>query len=361
MKSADILGTVFSQHERCADTYFKAGLVLSSASATPGGIVAFMDYITFPEASSTTIDVDMAERAHDLFRKSAAAAQKWEHNLLEAKGNVLPALAKQIDALFEAGLCGLCSSNGLAQRALEAATTIRDRYERFDKRPENSLKADDGLKSGSSTQSLLERGNFLVNMGDLSFHLGHSYVRAGKLQYAVEEATSALSYYDNPSVDKGTSVLRRRMTLGLRALTHTMRGAIEDAEDDLRELESTFQGPVEDGSKEMANVRAMIARRARRGGLNDSSIYSDLKSSGSVEKKPVPVVAAAKPPTALQEILRASYRTTTRGLDRFLSFITGEHWTSVLAAWLLILLSLASVAFLASGLLYQAIHHDREL
>ena len=356
-EAAEILVTSFSQFERAADTYCKAAHVLGAAAATPGGIVAFMDYITFPEASSTTIDLDLADKAYDLFRRAAAAAQRWERVLMDAKKDIIPALAKQIDALFEAGLCGLCGSNGLAQRAFEAASTVRDKYER-----QESISSGKGGADGNPC-ALSERGTFLLNMGDLSFHLGHSYVRAGKLQYAIEEAGSALRFYGNPEVDKGIRVLRQRMTLGLRALAHTMRGAAKEAEDDLKELESGFLGPMEDGCKELANVRTMIARRARRSGLDDNSIYNGSTSSesGGERKKPVPVVASTKPPTALQRSLRNGYRDVARGLDRFLSFMTGDHWTSVAAAWLLILLSLVSVVFLAGGLWYQAKYQTQDL
>ena len=255
-------------------------------------------------------------------------------------------MAKQMEALFEAGLCGLCSCNGLAQRAFEAASSVRDKYEQID-----GVSGDNNgdMNTGGDPKPLTERGNFLLNMGDLSFHLGHSYLRSGKLQYSIEEAGLALSYYGHPAVNKEVTLLRHRMTLSLRALAHTMRGADKEAEDDLRELERGFKGPVENGGQEMASVRSMIARRARRGGVgaHEGAGSGGGDSGTASEKKPVPVVAAAKPPTALQQAWRAGYRNTARNLDRFLAFMTGDHWTSVVAAWLLIVLSALSVASLA--------------
>ena len=103
----------------------------------------------------------------------------------------------------------------------------------------------------------------------------------------------------------------------------------------------------------MAAVRRMIARRCPRA----RERYQEGRESQvvPVETKPTPVVAANRSQrperlTALDQQVRSFCKGAVRTFNSFLIFITGDHWTSVLAAWVLVLSTVLCIALLIVAL-----------
>ncbi len=367
-------------HRDAHTAYCKAGKALSDVAVTHGGVQAFSDLLTFPESSTAVVDQDLCDLAYLNWMGAAREAGKWADSekklcadAASAEARVahkrtrIHALLEQLQAWFEAGLCGMClsSSPSLALRAFEAAGSCRDEYEM---EVESS-----SLLDGTGSESTK-----FVNFGDLAFHFGHAYIRAGpgKHQYAAEEAANALSFYEKAEecaqaegererekeTEDGVGLVRRkRLALSLQALVLSFLGDFDNADLAITAIGLSFssssssaaavKGPLAPavsscdlrGEEQVAAVRRMIARRCPR---------AREREQGHAREAPPPVVAAAKPPTGLtlaRRKARTVYDRAVRALDAFLSFMTGDHWTSVLAAWTLVVLTVLCVALLAAA------------
>lgn len=366
-------GSAFKDLDMHADAYSafcKAGETLTApgVAVSPGGIHAFADILIFPESSADVVDADMAELAHAMWSSGAREAGKLAESLLasapapgtatgtDTEGKVehyravLRALHDQLQAWFEAGMCGMCSATpSLAVRAFEAASSARDRYE---------MELAAGACSGSGEDRAAREADLVggqsgyaalfLNLGDLAFHFGHALIRTGadKCEYALEEAASSVSFYDKAEKDHGADVeevtRRRRLAWSLQALALTFLGRFEEADAAVASIGES--SPPGTGEEQMASVRRMVTRRCPR-----SRERVGVGTGAGSQSRPTPVVAASKPPTGLTRMrmtIRAMYARTLRALDAFLSFITGDHWTSVLAAWALVLLTLLCIALL---------------
>lgn len=158
----------------------------------------------------------------------------------------------------------------------------------------------------------------------------------------MEEALSAISFYDKAESEYGADAAdvghRRRLALSLQALALTFLGQYAEADAVIDSIGESFaSGPGSgSGEEQMAAVRRMIAKRCPR---------SREREGTGTGGKPTPVVGAAKPPSAI----KAMYTRVVRTLDAFLSFMTGDHWTSVLAAWLLVILTALCIALLIAA------------
>lgn len=352
-------GNAFKDLQAYSDAhaaFCKAGRTLSApgVAVSPGGIVAFSDLLTFPESSADVVDSDLAEFAHANWSSAAREAGKLADALLlslhttgtegkvEHRRAVLHALHDQLQAWFEAGLSGMCTTApALALRAFEAAATARDRYE-----GELAAACSAGMKEADLVGGMSGQAALFLNLGDLSFHFGHAYIRAGadKHAYAGEEALSAISFYDKAESEHGADSAdvghRRRLALSLQALALTFLGQYAEADAVIDSIGESFaSGPGSgSGEEQMAAVRRMIAKRCPRSREREGA-------GAGAGGKPTPVVGAAKPPSAI----KAMYTRVVRALDAFLSFMTGDHWTSVLAAWLLVILTALCIALLIAA------------
>ena len=260
-------------HSDAHAAYIKAGQMLAASAVSPGGVVAFSDLLTFPESSAAIVDSDIADMAHVAWASAASEAGKLVDSLkastqtvdmdnhLEHKKAILRALTEQLHAWFEAGLCAMfmcCgspnASPSLALRAFEAASSTRDRYEQeIHESSEGQGQVDMNVWLDGEDVTLF------LNLGDLAFHFGHAYIRAGedKYSYAAEEAATALSFYEKAETAykkaresdgkneakqewDGSILQRRRLTLSLQALAFSFMGQCDDVDKAIAAIGHSF-------------------------------------------------------------------------------------------------------------------------
>eukprot|EP01034_Spumella_vulgaris_P028973 gene28973-35937_t len=220
------------------------------------------------------------ERAHDLWRRVATVANRYLHYYRQ----------QSMLALYNAGLCAMHYSNSHAQRALEAAQSVRDEIERQ-------------WSEGDSKPTA-----YYTAIADLSHHLGLVYLRGGKIHYAVQEARHAIWGYHfldtssttltssstitTTSVVPDTSHLtslqrasidstRVRQSVSLLAVALSLCERGEESERVMSYLRGQYVGPIEDGPHEISLLRQMIANKKPKQTAPIVTVSSSMSSSST--------------------------------------------------------------------------------
>ena len=208
------------------------------------------------EASGTS------PRAGRGFASSGHRSQS-SHQVVSLQQQSLKYLQRHMEALYHAGVCACVGRDFvLAQRALESAQHAQGDIEAVHRRaalyaasyysatsfssPPSSSSSSFSSSSSSSSSSVslqLERFSreFLVACGDVSFHLGHVYIRLGRAADALQEGLRADAYYshsgdtgrtaDNVLLNSAAPTAAATTTGGAAATTTGGAGAGGDADE----------------------------------------------------------------------------------------------------------------------------------
>lgn len=244
-EEAAIEFSFLKDHEKSLSTYkFIANMWMNAADIKP----YHMDL---------NANKELADKAYEAWSSVAKESSLFfEENL---KVNINKSIALKIQkqimmALYYSAISALYYNNDIARYSFELCKASADKYRAA---LEELLSVEKSLE--------VEKLDFTIFVGDLSYHLAYAFFRDGKFEYAKIEIQASINFFIT-----GQDRKKQKNAFGLAALTYSGQGLFEDADKCILLIKNLCLPPMEDPDEEVKELVKIIESE------KSSSIKGDI-------------------------------------------------------------------------------------
>jgi tetratricopeptide (TPR) repeat protein len=241
-------------HEKSLSTYkFIANMWMNAADIKPYHI-------------DLNANKELADKAYEAWSSVAKEATLFVEENIKVNNDksIIFKIQKQIMmALYYSAISALYYNNDVARYSFELCKLSADKY----RGTLEELFTDD--------RSLeVEKLDFTLFVGDLSYHLAYAFFRDGKFEYAKTEIQASISFFIN-----GQDRKKQKNAFGLAALTYSGQGLFDDADKCILLIKNLCLPPMEDPDEEVKELVKIIESEKLSSNKGDIAKFPILPSS----------------------------------------------------------------------------------